>query len=57
MSTNTSRLVCRLLGGSGHASLVTVPAAKLPALLAPLCRHSVDGVDAVARRAAQPLAA
>jgi hypothetical protein len=31
MSTNTCRLVCRLLGGSGRASLVAVPTVKLPA--------------------------
>ena len=54
MSTNTSRLVCRLLGGSGRASLVAVPTLKLPALLAPIRRQSVD---AVLPRAAQPLAA
>jgi len=54
MSTNTSQLVCRLLGGSGRASLVAAPAVKLPALLAPICRQSID---AVVQRAAQPLAA
>ena len=54
MSINTTRLVCRLLGGSGRASLVAAPTVKLPALLAPICRRSVD---AVVQRAAQPLAA
>lgn len=54
MSTNTSQLVCRLLGGSGRAPLLAAPTVKLPALLAPICRHSVD---AVVQRAAQPLAA
>ena len=54
MSTNTSRLVCRLLGGSGRAPLVAVPTVKLPALLAPIRRQSID---AVVQRAAQPLAA
>jgi hypothetical protein len=54
MSTNTSQPVCRLLGGSGRASLVEVPAVKLPALLAPIRRRSVD---VVVHRAAQPLAA
>ena len=54
MSTNTSRLVCRLLGGTGRASLAAVPTVKLPALLAPIGRQSAD---AVLPRAAQPLAA
>lgn len=54
MSTNTPRLVCRLLGGSGRAPLAAVPTVKLPALLAPIRRQSVD---AVVQRAAQPLAA
>ena len=54
MSTNTSRPVCRLLGGSGRASPVEVPTVKLPALLAPIRRQSID---AVVQRAAQPLAA
>jgi hypothetical protein len=46
--------VCRLLGGSGRAPLAAVPTVKLPALLAPIRRQSVD---AVVQRAAQPLAA
>ena len=36
MSINTStHAVCRLLGGSGRAPLLAVPARKLPSLLAP----------------------
>jgi hypothetical protein len=54
MSTNTIRLVCRLLGGSGRASLAEVPTVKLPALLSPIGRPSVD---AVIQRAAPPVAA
>lgn len=54
MSTNTTRFVCRLLGGSGRAPLAAVPTVKLPALLAPICRQPAD---TVLQRAAQPLAA
>jgi hypothetical protein len=36
MPNVSSRRVCRLLGGTGRAPRVAVPAVKLPALLAPV---------------------
>ena len=43
MSINTSaHVVCRLLGGSGRAPLTAVPTCKLPALLVPIRRPTVD---------------
>lgn len=53
MSNSTStRVVCRLLGGSGHTTLRAVPADKIPALLRPPLAHQL--ADVVALRI-QPL--
>jgi hypothetical protein len=56
MSNCTStRVVCRLLGGSGRAPLQVVPVDKTPALLRPSSRSSADVVVLPAE--ALPLAA
>lgn len=39
-----TRVVCRLLGGSGRAPLQVVPVDKTPALLRPSSRSSADVV-------------
>jgi len=56
MSNCTStRVVCRLLGGSGRAPLQVVPVDRTPALLRPSNRSSVDVIVLPAE--ALPLAA
>ena len=43
-SNQPQAVVCRLLGGSGRASLHVVPTVKLPALFAPIRRPVADAM-------------